>query len=322
MLVNGEWQAKWQPFQKTSDSGEFIRQQSSIRHWVSAKRNAEQVGEATFIAEKDRYHLYLAFICPWASRVLMTLYLKGLENCISVSIVNPVLTEYGWQFNTDGTGEVGATEDHINQFHHLYQLYTHSQHDYTGRATVPVLWDKKLNTMVNNESADIIAMLNSEFEQWATHDIDLRPTKLIPEIEALNDYLYNHLNNGVYRAGFAQSQNAYEEAVLPIFSAMDEMESRLTKQQYLLGNELTESDVRLFVTLIRFDLAYFGLFKCNIRACSDYPALSRYIRDIYQLPNIALTVSAAHIKKGYYSVKALNPLGIVPMGANLTWLEQ
>lgn len=321
MLVNGQWMKKWDPFQKAGEKGEFIRQTSSFRHWVTPDGSAGKTGDSGFQAKPGRYHLYLALICPWASRVLMTLKLKGLEHIISVSIVEPTLTDFGWQFNHDGSGTPGATTDPINNFHYMHEVYTHADRTVSGRATVPALWDKQSNTIVNNESADIIEMLNSAFNEWAENDINLRPEAHLEEMLSLNAELYDTINNAVYRTGFAQSQRAYEDAVTTLFNGMDKMEARLSERKYLLGNEFTETDIRLFVTLVRFDLAYYGQFKCNIKACADYPALSRYIKDIYAMPNIASTVNSNHIKRGYYSVEALNPTGIVPVGPTLDWLE-
>jgi putative glutathione S-transferase len=310
MLVNGKWAKNWDPYQAEGKNGEFIRQTSSFRHWVTPDGEAGPSGDAGFIAEPGRYHLYVAYICPWASRTLMVRALKGLQDVISVSIVEPRLTDEGWRFGN----YPGATEDHLHGKHYMHELYTMTDPKVSGRATVPVLWDKKLNMIVNNESADIIAMLNNAFEPWATNNIDIRPKHLLTEIEQVNDKLYHNLNNGVYRAGFAQGQAAYEQAVSDIFNCIDAMENRLQDKKFLHGNQLTESDIRLFVTLIRFDAAYYGLFKCNIRRIADYKNLSSYIERIYKLPGIADTVNMDHIKQGYYSVKDLNPKGIVPFG--------
>lgn len=317
MLVNGQWAKNWDPYQAQGENGEFIRQTSSFRHWVTPDGEAGPTGDAGFIAEPGRYHLYVAYICPWASRTLMVRALKGLQDVISISVVEPMLTDEGWRFGA----YPGATEDHLHGKRYMHELYTMTDPKVSGRATVPVLWDKKLNMIVNNESADIIAMLNSSFEPWAKNSINIRPDELLPSIEELNEQLYHALNNGVYRAGFAQGQIAYEQAVSDIFNCLDTMEQRLQDRKYLLGNQLTESDIRLFVTLIRFDAAYYGLFKCNVRRVADYPNLSAYIEQVYRLPGVAQTVNIDHIKQGYYSVKDLNPKGIVPVGPEFDFIQ-
>ena len=310
MLVEGKWQEKWNPFQKTGKTGDFIRQTSTFRNWITPDGSAGKTGAAGFKAEPGRYHVYIARICPWASRVLMAIRLKGLEDVISISIVNPKLGENGWEFS----GFNNASEDHIHGKKYLHELYSYADPKVNGRATVPVLWDKKTDTLVNNESADIIEMLNSAFDQWATRDINWRPESLVAEISDLNQYIYHNINNGVYKAGFAQTQEAYEDAVNNLFQALDQMEQRLADNTFLFGDTFTESDIRLFVTLIRFDVAYFGLFKCNIRRIADYPNLHAYMNRIYALDGIKETVDIEHIKHGYYSIKALNPTGIVPVG--------
>ncbi len=313
MLVNGQWQQKWDPFQKTSDKGEFVRQTSSFRHWITPDGSAGKTGESGFKAEIGRYHLYVALICPWACRTLMVRKLKGLDEVISYSVVSPVLGDQGWQFEEGSHDEI-----HGAQF--VHELYTHADAEFTGRATVPILWDKQTSTIVNNESADIIDMLNGSFGDLATNDIDLRPLALREEMMLLNNDLYHAVNNGVYKAGFAQTQAAYEEAYDDLFSTLDELEKRLQHQKYLLGSIITESDVRLFVTLIRFDVAYHGLFKTNKKRIADYPHLFDYMKRIYKLPGISETVNLDHIKAGYYSIKAINPLGIVPKGPEVSFV--
>ena len=311
MLVNGKWQENWQPVQNKDEKGRFIRQTSSFRHWITADGSAGPTGDAGFKAEKDRYHLYVAYICPWASRTLMARSLKGLEDIISVSVVNPQLGDQGWQFG----GFVGSDSDHLNQASYLHQIYTQVDPDYTGRATVPVLWDKKTKTIVNNESADIVRMFNSAFSDLVKQGPDLVPAELSADIDELNSYIYTDLNNGVYQAGFATKQEAYEEAYDKVFNALDAMEKRLSDERcYLFGEQLTESDLRLFVTLIRFDLAYHGLFKCNRNQLKKMPFLHAYMQRIMAIDGIQQTVNVAHIKAGYYSIKALNPNGIVPVG--------
>ena len=311
MLINGKWQENWQPVQAKDDEGRFIRQTSSFRNWVTQDGAPGPTGSGGFQAEIGRYHLYVAFICPWASRTLMARELKGLQNVIGVTVVDPRLTDQGWQFGA----YPGADEDALNGARYLHELYTLADAAISGRATVPILWDKNTATIVNNESADILRMLNSAFSGIVNQGPDLYPDDLAKDIDTLNTYLYTDLNNGVYQAGFASSQEAYEEAYGKVFAALDKMESRLTDgRTYLFGDRLTETDVRLFVTLVRFDAAYHGLFKCNRNTLRDMPYLRTYMRRILALEGIADTVNLDHIKAGYYSIKALNPTGIVPTG--------
>lgn len=311
MLVNGKWQQNWQPVQSRDEEGRFIRQESSFRHWVTADGSPGPTGEAGFKAEPERYHLYVAYICPWASRTLMARQLKGLTDLIGVTVVNPQLSEQGWKFG-DYPGAEGQV---FNNADYVHELYTYADPSYTGRATVPILWDRQTRTIVNNESADIVRMLNSGFVDYTTSGPDLYPAALAADIDQLNSYLYEHLNNGVYQAGFASSQQAYEEAYRRVFLALDAMEERLSDRRlYLFGDRLTESDIRLFVTLIRFDAAYHGLFKCNRNALRQMPNLWRYTLRVWHLEGVAETVNIHHIKAGYYSIKALNPSGIVPLG--------
>ncbi|PKR89969.1 glutathione-dependent reductase [Pleomorphomonas diazotrophica] len=315
MLVDGKWTAEWKPVQKTDEKGGFVRQVSSFRNWVTPDGAAGPTGRSGFAAEADRYHLYVALICPWASRTLIGRKLKGLEDAISLSIVEPAISDEGWRFGD----YPGATADAVNGATYLHQIYTKADPHFTGRATVPVLWDKTLGTIVNNESADILRMLNSGFGGLARSDIDLYPADLATEIDALNDRIYPRLNNGVYRAGFATTQIAYEEAFADVFDMLDELEARLADgRSYLHGDRFTETDVRLFVTLIRFDAAYHGLFKCNLRRIADYPGLGGYLKRVLGLPGIQETVSIDHIKRGYYSMKSLNPQRIVPLGPDLS----
>lgn len=315
MLIEGKWTANWQPVQASDAKGGFIRQVSGFRNWVTPDGSAGPTGDAGFAAEAGRYHLYVALICPWASRTLIARKLKRLEDTISISIVNPRLDDEGWAFG----GYPGTGPDDINGARHLHEIYTRADPLYTGRATVPVLWDKQLGTIVNNESADIVRMLNSGFGDLASGP-DLYPAPLRAEIDALNADIYPRLNNGVYRAGFAITQVAYEEAFDDVFSMLESLEARLDNGgPFLLGDALTEAD-GLFVTLVRFDAAYHGLFKCNLRRLADYPALSAYMAAMLAVPGVAETVSIEHIKAGYYSVKALNPNGIVPKGPDLPGL--
>ncbi|MDE2445067.1 MAG: glutathione S-transferase family protein [Alphaproteobacteria bacterium] len=301
----------WQPVQAKDKDGRFVRQQSSFRNWITEDGSAGPTGDAGFKAEAGRYHLYVALICPWASRTLMARKLKKLDDVISVDVVEPVLTEQGWKFGDFP----GAGRDRLNGVTFMHEIYTHADPHYTGRATVPVLFDKQRNTIVNNESADIVRMLNSSFGAFAGESLDLYPADLASQIDALNEHIYHTLNNGVYKAGFASSQQAYEEACIAVFKTLDELENRLGSDgPFLFGECLTESDIRLFVTLVRFDAAYHGLFKCNLRRIADYPRLSDYMKRILAIDGIAATVNMQHIKAGYYSIKALNPNGIVPLG--------
>lgn len=309
MLVNGKWTDEWHPVQKADEKGRFVRQVSGFRNWITPDGSAGPTGAAGFKAEAGRYRLYVALICPWASRTLMARTLKGLEDVIPVTVVNPELTPQGWAFG----GYPGADADPQFGAAYMHEIYTRADPHFTGRATVPVLWDMQQNVMVNNESADILRMLDTAFEGIVPSDLRLYPAELAGEIDALNARIYETLNNGVYRAGFATSQQAYDEAVDGVFAMLDELESRLTGN-YLFGGRLTETDIRTFVTLIRFDAAYHGLFKANRRQLADYPRLSAYMKRILQLPGVAETVSLDHITRGYYSIKALNPTGIRPAG--------
>jgi glutathionyl-hydroquinone reductase len=311
MLVNGQWTRAWEPVQAKDDKGRFVRQASSFRNWVTPDGAPGPTGEGGFRAEPGRYHLYVALICPWASRTLMARTLKGLEDVISVSVVEPFLGDQGWAFGS----YPGAGPDPLNGAAFVHQLYTAADATYTGRATVPVLWDRRRRTIVSNESAEIVRMLNAAFEPWARPAVDLYPPALRAQIDATNAAIYDTLNNGVYKAGFATTQAAYDEAVAGVFATLDALESRFgDDRRFVLGETTTETDLRLFVTLVRFDPAYHGLFKCNIRRLADYPRLSAYLERVRALPGVAGTVNIDHIKAGYYSIKALNPSGIVPAG--------
>lgn len=313
MLVNGKWTANWQPVQGVDAKGGFVRQTSSFRNWITPDGSAGPTGTAGFKAEAGRYHLYVALICPWASRTIIGRSLKGLDDVISVSVVEPELTDEGWRF---------ATPDPINGATYMHEIYAAADPTVSGRATVPVLWDKKQNTIVNNESADILRMLNSGFGDLASDEYDLYPEALRAEIDALNDYIYPRLNNGVYRAGFATTQLAYDEAYADVFAALDTLEARLEGKSFLFGDTLTETDIRAFVTLVRFDAAYHGLFKTNHRRIADYANLQAYMLRVLDLPGIRETVNIDHIKRGYYSIKSLNPNGIVPRGPNIPGLYE
>lgn len=314
MLVNGQWVADWQPVRAKDEKGGFVRQTSTFRNWVTPDGGPGPTGTGGFKAEPGRYHLYVALICPWASRTLIARKLKKLEDVISVSVVSPVMTPQGWRFGD----YPGATDDEVNGSTYMHEIYTKADPHVTGRATVPVLWDKKHETIVNNESADIVRMMNSGFGDLADGSVDLYPEDLRAEIDALNGRIYPALNNGVYRAGFATTQVAYEEAFRDVFAMLDELEERLADgRRFLFGDRFTETDIRLFVTLVRFDAAYYGLFKCNLRRIADYPHLSRYVLRVIDIPGVRETVNIGHIKAGYYSIKALNPTGIVPLGPEL-----
>ncbi|NVO27962.1 glutathione S-transferase family protein [Donghicola sp. C2-DW-16] len=316
MLVDGKWSANWQPVQKADADGRFVRQISGFRNWVTPDGSAGPTGTGGFKAEAGRYRLYVAFICPWASRTLIARKLKGLEGIIPVTVVNPVLEEQGWQFG----GYEGADQDPLFGSEFLHQIYTRADPHYSGRATVPVLWDAKQNVMVSNESADIVRMFDTAFEHLVPSDLRLYPAELAAEIDDLNARIYDDLNNGVYKAGFASSQMAYDEANAGVFAMLDELEGRLTGD-YLFGDRLTETDIRTFVTLIRFDAAYHGLFKTNRRQIADYPRLSAYMERILRLPGVIDTVNMDHITRGYYAIKALNPKRIRPEGpAHITAL--
>ncbi|GAB3591234.1 glutathione S-transferase family protein [Acetobacter peroxydans] len=319
MLVDGKWVENWQPVQNKDAKGGFVRQTSSFRSWVTPDGRPGPTGHGGFTAEKGRYHLYVALICPWASRTLIARRLKGLQQSVSVSVVEPCLTDQGWRFGT----YPGADQDTLNGATWMHELYTRADPHFTGRATVPVLWDKQTQTIVNNESADIVRMFNSGFGALASAEYDLYPEALRAQIDALNEPLYQRLNNGVYRAGFATTQDAYEEAFRDVFGMLDTLEARLAKHDgWLVGDVLTETDIRLFVTLVRFDAAYHGLFKCNRQRIADYPALSRHLERMLAVPGVAETVNLDHIKKGYYSIKALNPTTIVPLGPDLAWANR
>lgn len=319
MLVNGKWHKDFHPVQSDDGEGGFVREASKLRNWITPDGSPGPAGTGGFKAEAGRYHLYVALICPWASRTLMARKLKGLEEVISISILDPRLTPRVWRFGGTPEAMPNTDADPLYGAEYLYELYLKANPAYTGQITVPVLWDKQSETMVNNESSEIIRMLNSGFGDLANNGIDLYPDELRHEIDEINDRLYERFNNGVYRAGFATTQEAYENAVHDVVDSLDFLEQRLEGQDYLVGNRLTEADIRAFVTLIRFDLAYHGLFKINLRQVREYPNLRSYLRRIHGLPGIDETVDVEHIKTGYYSIEALNPAGIVPLGPETIW---
>ena len=314
MLVDGQWQDVW--YDTESSGGRFERERSRFRHWITADGSAGPEGGAGFTAEGGRYHLYVSLACPWAHRTLIMRALKGLSDLMDVSVVSPLMLDRGWTFNKDE----GSTGDQLAGHDYHYQIYTAAQADYTGRVTVPVLWDRKKETIVNNESSEIIRMLNSAFDGITGNELDFYPEELREEIDAWNDRIYPAVNNGVYRAGFATTQEAYEEAYAELFAELDHLDAHLADHRYLLGDRLTEADIRLFTTLIRFDAVYHGHFKCNRQRLEDFRHLPGYVRDIYQLPGVADTVDFRHIKTHYYaSHRNINPTGVVPAGPDIDY---
>jgi putative glutathione S-transferase len=310
LLVDGKWSSQWYDTQKSG--GHFVRDTARHRNWITADGSAGPSGKGGFPAESGRYHLYVSYACPWAHRTLIFRHLKGLEEHISVSVVHPLMLDEGWTFETDFDG---ANGDDVLQKTRLFEVYLQSDPKSTGRVTVPVLWDRQAGTIVSNESSEIIRMFNSAFDQLTGNDLDFWPMAMREEIEEINNDIYQNVNNGVYRSGFATRADAYEQVVHQLFAALDRLELRLSSNRYLLGETLTEADWRLFTTLIRFDAVYVGHFKCNIRRIADYPALSGYMRELYQMSGIADTVNMKHIKYHYYASHLnINPTGIVPAG--------
>ncbi|HEX7229431.1 MAG TPA: glutathione S-transferase family protein [Candidatus Binatia bacterium] len=312
ILVNGVWKDEW--YDTKSTGGRFVRWESRYRNWITPDGMPGPSGEGGFRAEPGRYHLYVSFACPWAHRTLILRALKGLESAISLSVTHWYMGENGWTFKP----APGVIPDPIHGADYLYQVYLADNPKASGRATTPVLWDKALGRIVNNESAEIMGMLNSAFDGVGAKPGDYYPEALRRDIDDLSERIYHALNNGVYRAGFATTQEAYEEAACGVFAMLDELEQRLANSRYLFGDQPLESDWRLFTTLIRFDAVYFGHFKCNLRRLIDYPNLFEYTRDLYQIPGVAETVNFDHIRRHYYtSHKAINPTGIVPIGPAL-----
>lgn len=310
LLVDGEWRDRWYDTKPTG--GRFKRRDSSFRNWITADGSAGPSGTGGFPAEPGRYHLYVSLACPWAHRTLIFRILKGLEEMISGDVVHYHMGEEGWVFDASADG---ATPDTVNGKSRLYEIYLAADPAYSGRVTVPVLWDRKQGAIVNNESSEIIRMFNTAFDGIGAKPGDYYPEELRGDIDAVNATVYSNVNNGVYKAGFATAQGAYEEAFAALFATLDDLELRLSKQRYLTGNRLTEADWRLFTTLVRFDPVYVGHFKCNLRRIADYPNLSNYLRDLYQVPGVAGTVNMDHIKRHYYgSHTKVNPTGIVPAG--------
>lgn len=306
LLVNGEWVDQW--YDTSSNKGEFKRQDSVFRNWITVDGSAGPSGEGGFAAEDGRYHLYVSLACPWAHRTLIFRALKGLEDLVSVSVVEPLMLEHGWTFSEH-------YPDHLYGSNYLHEIYTRVDPVITTRVTVPVLWDKQRETIVSNESADIIRMLGSAFDGITGNSDDYYPPALRAQIDELNEWIYPAINNGVYRAGFATTQAAYEQAYHELFEALDRVEERLASQRYLTGAAISEADWRLFTTLLRFDAVYFGHFKTNRQRIEDYPNISGYVRDLFQQPGVAATVNLPYTKKHYYgSHKTINPTGVVPLG--------
>ncbi len=315
LLQEGRWVDQW--YDTKASGGRYVRKQSSFRSWVTADGAAGPTGDGGFKAEAGRYHLYVSLACPWAHRALIFRQLKGLDEFISLSVVHWYMAENGWTFKPDD----GVIADSENGADFLHQVYTAADASYSGRVTVPVLWDKQTKTIVSNESSEIIRMMNSAFDQAGAAPGDYYPAALRTAIDELNERIYGSVNNGVYKAGFATSQTAYEEAVVPLFETLDWLDDRLSSRRYLTGDSLTEADWRLFTTLVRFDPVYVGHFKCNVRRIADYRHLSAYVRDLFQQPGIASTVNMAHIKKHYYaSHDTINPSRVIPVGPDIDYL--
>ncbi len=317
LLQNGQWVDQW--YDTKSSGGRFVRNAPQFRHWITPDGAAGPSGDSGFIATPGRYHLYVSLACPWAHRTMIFRALKGLEKMISLSVVHWYMADNGWTFQPGD----GVVEDTENNAEFMHQVYTAAMPHYSGRVTVPVLWDKQAKTMVSNESSEIIRMFNSAFDGVGAIAGDYYPLTLRAEIDTLNERIYDTVNNGVYKAGFATTQEAYEEAVEPLFDTLDYLEERLSNQRYLTGKTITEADWRLFTTLVRFDPVYVGHFKCNIRRIADYEHLSGYVRDLYQQPGVAATVNMQHIKNHYYaSHDSINPSRVIPLGPVIDYSAQ
>ncbi|MDB1123501.1 glutathione S-transferase family protein [Vibrio algarum] len=315
LLVDGVWHDQW--YETKQNSGKFKREEAQLRNWITESGSPGPTGEGGFKAESGRYHLYVSLACPWAHRTLILREIKGLKPHVSVSVVSPDMLSKGWTFDLENH----STGDELFNSDYLYQVYTRNNPNYTGRVTVPILWDKKLNRIVSNESSEIVRMLNSAFNTLTGNYIDFYPLEKQNQIDEINERVYHSINNGVYKAGFATTQEAYQEAYEALFGALDEIENLLGQQRYLVGNEITEADWRLFTTLIRFDCVYFGHFKCNRQQIEQYPNLSHYVRDLYQYKGVAHTVDFYHIKRHYYySHTMINPTQVVPQGPELNYM--
>jgi len=314
LLVEGVWTDQW--YDTKSTKGRFERSEAQMRNWITADGSAGPSGEGGFKAETGRYHLYVSLACPWAHRTLIFRKLKGLEAMIDVSVVHWFMADNGWTFEQGD----GATGDLLHQSDFMHQIYTRAHPTYSGRVTVPVLWDKEKQTIVSNESSEIIRMFNSAFDGTGAIEGDYYPEAKREAIDEINAEIYEHVNNGVYKSGFATTQEAYEDAVFPLFQTLDKLERRLSDQRYLVGDHVSEADWRLFTTLVRFDPVYVGHFKCNMKRVADYPHLFGYARELYQWPGVAETIDFHHIKNHYYgSHKSINPTQIVPKGPRIDW---
>ena len=315
LLQDGKWVDQW--YDTESTGGRFVRKLPQFRSWITADGEAGPTGDAGFKAEADRYHLYVSLACPWAHRTLIYRSLKGLEDMIPISVVHWYMADNGWEFQSGD----GVIPDPLHGAEYMHQIYTAAMPDYSGRVTVPVLWDKNTNTIVSNESPEIIRMFNSAFDGVGAKPGDFYPESLRAEIDMLNTRIYESVNNGVYKCGFATTQEAYDEAIEPLFATLEWLENRLSLKRYLTGNSITEADWRLFTTLVRFDPVYVGHFKCNLKRIVDYPNLSGYVRDLYQQPGIAATVNMQHIKDHYYtSHESVNPSRVVPRGPEIDFM--
>lgn len=312
MLVDGKWQDVW--YDTKESGGHFKRKDASFRNWITQDGSAGPTGTEGFKAEKDRYHLYVSYACPWAHRTLIFRTLKGLEEVISTSVVDHFMGSNGWEFHDRD----GGTVDHIHGAEFMHEIYTKAMSDYSGRVTVPVLWDKKTKRIVSNESSEIIRMMNTAFADFSSSDYDYYPEELHTHIDEVNEIIYGNINNGVYKCGFATSQEAYDTNFSNLFEKLDLLDERLDKTRYLVGNQITEADWRLFTTLVRFDAVYVSHFKCNKKRIDDYQNLSGYLRELYQVKGIAETVNMYHIKQHYFgSHETINPTRIVPNGPEL-----
>ncbi|MBU3823316.1 MAG: glutathione S-transferase family protein [Candidatus Oceanisphaera merdipullorum] len=309
LLVKGKWVDQW--YDTAATGGNFVRTDPQFRNWITPDGAPGPSGEGGFAAEAGRYHLYVSLACPWAHRTLIFRALKGLEDMIRISVVHPYMGDHGWTFEP----APGVVADPLVGAKYMYEVYQHAQPDYSGRVTIPVLWDKQQGKIVNNESSEIIRMFNSAFDGVGAKTGNYAPAELMTDIDAMNERIYGAINNGVYKAGFATEQGVYEREVTALFDMLDELEVRLGKQRYLIGDRITEADWRLFTTLIRFDAVYYGHFKCNLRRLVDYPNLWAYTRELYQWPSVADTLNIPHVKEHYYtSHGTINPNGIVPLG--------
>lgn len=320
LLVDGQWQDKW--YDTDSTGGKFKRDAAQFRNFVTADGSAGPTGDSGFKAEPDRYHLYVSLACPWAHRTLIFRQLKGLQDLIDVSVVDYLMADRGWTFQASEQQDNNLVGDQVNQHDLMHQVYTQADANYSGRVTVPVLWDKQQNTIVSNESADIIRMFNTAFNEITGNSIDYYPKALQADIDKINKRVYSDINNGVYKAGFATKQSVYDKEVAELFKALDWVEGILSQNSYLVGDQITEADWRLFTTLIRFDAVYHGHFKCNHQRIVDYPNISHYLRELYQISGVAETINMRHIKNHYYmSHKNINPTGIVPSGPKQDFSE-